>query len=47
MKKLIYNAARWLRNRRMLPWFVWSFIYDHTSKAASDKWAGERWRKKR
>ena len=33
MKQGTYRVAKWLRKRGLLPWNVWSFIYDRLHKS--------------
>ena len=29
MGKVIYKVCQWLRERKLLPWFIWSPVFDH------------------
>ena len=40
MKKTIYKLAKKMYERKLLPWFIWSPIYDHCHKSLK---AGEQW----
>ena len=37
MGKLIFNLASWLHERKLLPWFIWSPVYDHLHRCGK-KW---------
>ena len=40
MKKMVYRLAQKMYQKKLLPWCVWSFVYDHCHKAMK---AGEQW----
>ena len=40
MGKLIYRIAKKLRQKKLLPWFIWSQIYDHLHGLMK---GGEQW----
>ena len=42
MKKALYKVCRRLYFRHLLPWAVWSWVYDHTHKALTidEKYCG-------
>ena len=40
MRKMIYRLAQKMYQKKLLPWFVWSPIYDHFHKLMK---AGDQW----
>ena len=43
MKAFIYTVCKKLYNkticgRHLLPWKVWSFVYDHCHRSVADPW---------
>ena len=40
MVKGIYKVCKKLRQMKLLPWFVWSFVYDHLDGKLAH---GEQW----
>lgn len=41
MKAIIYKVFRFLRQRKLCPWCIWSPIYDACHDAVDDAWVGE------
>ena len=41
MKSFIYKVFRFLYQRKLCPWKIWSPIYDKFHKEVEDAWVGE------
>lgn len=38
MKAFLYKICKKLYYKNLLPWKVWSFIYDHCHRSVYDPW---------
>lgn len=38
MKALLYKICLKLKNKHLIPWALWSIVYDHCHRSVNDPW---------